>query len=400
MKFAYATNKPGQLLIVALLFVGFGSILVLSVLQLAAFDTNLTSKFRQTKIAEYLSEAGIEKAVIEIAKDANYSGGTYNLGAGTYIVVVSSSGNDKIVTSSGLLPQGANQSTAKTKAKRRVKLARIVGGTNPQQIAVENAAFTDTGGIEMFNSSTIEGDAKTNGNIKCNGSPTITGNATAAGTIDNGCTVNGTKTANAGSQTFPTFDYQFWRDKANVNNDPISGFTLGSGDVRTYGPKKITGDVTLNNDSKIKLTGPVHITGKLSMHSDSRIELDQSLIDAGNGTVLVVDDDVKMNNSSNITPAAGPSFIILGASDTGVAVEFNGDSNSPQNGPVIFATNGTVKVNNSTKSVTVIANKIELRGDSLVKFETAVGNPSSGSYATTTATVKYDFSKGSYQELK
>lgn len=401
----YVINKrinklKGQALVMALFIVAVGSLLAVSILQFGTFDLSRANQLKREKQAEFLAEAGLERAVYELNIDQNYTGGTYNdLSGGTYVISITTSGTDKIITSNGLLPQGASLTNAKNKIKRRVTLNRSLGGGSVQQIPVENAVFIGTDGIDLQNSSSIDGSAKTEGNIACQ-SNTITGDAIALGTIGSNCQVNGTKYENTDPGDLPTFDYEHWRDEANINNDPINASDLDCDPQCNVGPRKIIGDIILTQSQIMNLTGAVYITGTLTLENSSKIKIDQSLVDLGIGTVLIVDGLFEVKNTSLIETSAGPTFILIGAASTGTAAKIANSSNNEDDGPVIYATNGTVEVSNSGSGIALVAKGLIAKNSAIIDFNTPDGNPSGGSYATQAAAIQYLFQKGTFQKLK
>ena len=230
------------------------------------------------------------------------------------------------------------------------------------------AVSIDIGGITMNSNARIVGDVHTNGSITGHSNSRITGNATAAGNITSPSPkVTGTKESGVSEQALPAVDIEYWKAQANINNDPISGFTLNSNQQATYGPKKIQGTVNLNSNTKLYVTGPLHITGNLNINSNADIILQDSL--GSEGTVIVVDGSISINSNGSVQAnnANPPGHPVLATETSGSgAVGLN--SNGAMEG-LIYAPNANMQMSSNSEAIAVIAKSLSLSSNARINYD-------------------------------
>lgn len=121
-----------------------------------------------------LAEAGIDKAIASLNRPgSSYTGESETVfGVGSYSVTVTTDGNNKIIESTGYVP-----SKEDPKSKRTVKITASKGVGTSFNYGVQ----VGEGGLQMGNSSTVDGSIYSNGNISMTNNARITGDAFVAG---------------------------------------------------------------------------------------------------------------------------------------------------------------------------------------------------------------------------
>lgn len=170
-------KQTGQVLVLALVIVGLvmiNTLVIVSGSQLFSQNTNYTVQASQ---ALNLAEAGVDKALASL----NATGGSYNgeletfLGGGSFSVTITTpSGNTKVIESTGYIPSKDNP-----KVKRTIKInaGKGVG------ISFVYGVQVGEGGLQMAETSKVEGSVYSNGNIEMDNNAKITGDAYVAGGI-------------------------------------------------------------------------------------------------------------------------------------------------------------------------------------------------------------------------
>lgn len=284
-----------------------------------------------------LAEAGIDKAIYELNKDAGYSGEVDTLlGDGSFSVSVASiSGNMKRITATGFIPNSASPISE--------KVIQMNASIDSSVAAFHYGVQIGQGGFEMSNSARIIGNAYSNGNITgtnlariqgtaiasgpsgiidgmdidgdswshtIRGTSTVGGNAThsvlqnttvggnvVADSISN-CTVGGTATYDtrssctvAGAVTTPNpavfvpaevlsmpiseEQIDAWEQEALEEGGAIGTQNFSSG-TRNFGPKKIDGDLILSGTAEVVVTGTLWVTGEIKLSNSAILRLDAS----------------------------------------------------------------------------------------------------------------------------
>src|SRR3990167_124301 len=199
----------GQVLIIAIVFFAVILVLVAALFSQVGIFLGFGSRGRMAEQATALADAGVERALYMLNQTAgNYYGDLTELPLGTtgtfFITVTDKSPFLKTIVATGYVPNSLDP-----RAQRTIKVDAVIGGPN---IAFHYATQVGAGGIDMKNSSTINGTVYSNGSITGSGSSTINGDAYAVGTISSpDPLVTGTKNAcptdcQPASQ-MPTIDY-------------------------------------------------------------------------------------------------------------------------------------------------------------------------------------------------
>jgi len=380
------TNNRGFALIIALSIITAVLLLSVGVISYSVFEYKTSNKNVSNLQAFSLAEAGLQKAIQKLNDDPSYRGETNtSLSPGAYTIIVTQNGNNFVINSSGYIPDYQNY---KSKKSLRIGLS-----SSTQNVSFNYALQAGVDGIEMRSNSSISGNAYSNGAITGASNSAINGDAFAVGSISSPKpVVTGQKVEGTSPSDMPTIDYDYWKNQANINNDPYTG-NLILGGISEIGPKKIIGNLTIDTGATITLKGPLYITGNIELKSNSRIILDSGF--GSMGTVIISDGTIVLNSNSQIvnTTATPKGYILLvSLSNANPAILV--DSNI--SGGIFYCLEGVLKLNSNNHIVTAAAKKILLESNSNVEYDTGLastqfsGGPGGGLV----------LQKGSWQEIK
>jgi hypothetical protein len=202
-------------------------------------------------------------------------------------------------------------------------------------------------------------------------------------TITN-CTVSGTQTVSATDASpaaMPISDTQIdaWETAALAGGVISGDYTLSG--TETLGPRKIDGNLTINNNATLLLTGPLWVAGNIVVSNNALIKVDSSL--GNNGTVLIADKPGSESTIGRVTLTnntalegngnSGSNLMILstysGAS-TAINLENNGSS------VILYAPNGLISVANNAGANQVTANQLLLNNNATITYVTGLQSSS------------------------
>lgn len=369
----YSLRFPrGQIMVVAIIFLAVILILAASLFGRVAGFLRFGSNSIIREQATQLAEAGVDKAIWQLNETAGAYSGETNTPLGTIgtftVTVIPKTSSLKTLTATGYVPNSTSP-----RAKRTIKVDVKI---DSESISFRFANQTGTGGVIMSNSATINGNIYSNGNISAGGGnqQTINGDAFAVGTIDSPpILVTGNKVPSASPEPLPTVDYDFWKNEANKNNDPITCSPTCTIDTSTsIGHKKYIGNLHLTNNAIITMTGPIHVTGNFSMsQGGTTLKLDESF--GSSGTTLIVDGVVSLTQGGNFqtTSATPKGYILLvttSISDQAITLSQTGAT------AIFYALEGGSELSQSANVASLVAKKLVMTQSATLTYETGLAS--------------------------
>ncbi len=424
--------QNGQILIIALIFMVIILVLSGILVSLTVLHTAGERQGKAREQAMNLAEAGVERALYQLNYGAGsgYVGETdFSFGGGvTDIAVVAISASLKRVTATAYVPdKGVPRAKRSVQADldtggpiivfsfavqvgegglEMAKDAQVVGniysngpikGTEDGARATGDAISAGTvGRIEKLQ---VDGTATahTIKNSEIGGSAygyvlddtTVGGsvlayslkNCTIGGNADyttkTNCTIGGAQTTpyagypDQPAQDFPITDQQItdWKNAAEAGGVISGNYTLNNGQSASLGPKKITGDLKMKENSTLTLTGPIWVEGKIDIDKDGTIALDTAY--GSSSEVLITDEQADLSKEVNFQRAGADSYVLLiSLSVAGDAIKIAKNSDAL----VAYAPNGTVTIQKSVTLREVTANKLKLEKDAQVIYESGLAS--------------------------
>jgi hypothetical protein len=369
-----------------------------------------TIRYQNQKIStRELAKAGIDKALFCLngnAETADDCGGTHGdsytgesnifMADGSFttaITIIDS--RTKQITSTGYYPS-ATSTKARTTLRTQVEI-------NTDEIHFNFGMQVGDNGLIMKNNSAVTGNVFSNGPItgtsasKCS----ITGSATTAGTstiskikvwedmhannisscivLDDAYynTISGSIVyhhsyhpyPNADPADFPVSDAQIarWIADASAEEPHDGDYILDGGETASLGPKKIIGNLLLDNNSTLMLTGVIYVTGNITLDNGASIHLDSAY--GSRSGVIVADGFITMGNAT-IDGAGTDSTIMLmttatGGGGNGSAIEIRNNAI----GAVFFAPNGLIWVNNRVWVTELVGKSVDLEENAVLWYD-------------------------------
>lgn len=406
-------SSRGQALIIAVMFfVAVSALIVFSITSPLMRASASANAFANSKESFYVAEAGLEDGFFRLKTGKELSA-TESIPIGSHvaeIVVNNLSGNRREIIADGDIDGRV----------RRGRVSVRVGEGATFNFGVQS----DTGGILMENSSSIDGNAFSNGTIQGSGSNFINGDAISAGPLGE---IDGVHTAvdsrahtirdstvdgdayyfdestlistfvggstHPGSEdqattTMPLSDEEIDVLKADAE---AGGITVCSGTLiinsnQTIGPQKYTCNLEIRNNPVITLGGAIWVEGDINLRNSPSFVIDPAIASEGQSIPIVADNESNRTTSSKIIFQNSGYFD--GGEDGGYVVFIsqnedaeNGGTNvaiSIENGAtgdvLVYAAHGEVLLRNNVDLKEVTAYLVHLQNSAEVKYETGLLN--------------------------
>lgn len=345
-------------------------------------ESKTNTAFTKSIESRYIAEGGIEDMVYRVVSGKQYlASETLDVGNGTTTLTVSTSGNQKTVRSAG--KRDNFQQNLETKV--------TVAATG---VSFFYGVQVDAGGVTMSDGAQINGNMFSNGSIT---GGTVTGTATVATGSGNqiaNATVGGTARAPAfandtvsGSACPPTSANCIIANDPpqplpmsdsviqGFRNDAAAGGTVGdqsiSGTV-SLGPKKINGDLNVNNGATLIVTGTLWVTGQFQASNNATVQLASGY--GANSGVIVGDDTISISNNTTMSGSgqAGSYIMVVAAKNAPASQVLNIKNNA--NGAIFSAPHGRVHFKNNAGAKEVTGYGFDLDNNATVTYESGLQN--------------------------
>jgi hypothetical protein len=192
-------------------------------------------------------------------------------------------------------------------------------------------------------------------------------------------TVDGTSnpgSADPGPQAMPISEGQIdqWKIEA-ANGGTITGdVSYTDGSPVTLGPKKIVGNLTVDNNTILTVNGTIYVTGDVTFQNNVTIRLDSGY---GSGSGMIIADGkilVSNNVSFQGSGQTGSYVLILSTNgsldSSSPAIDLNNNSTNS----IFYASNGVIRLQNNATLKEITAFKIFLSNNATVTYESGLAN--------------------------
>lgn len=347
-------NSGQAMMVATIFFLVISLVIIFGLVGPITRQQKMVSQLTLSRQSYYLAEAGVEDVVYRLMNGQTVgTTETLSLGGSTATTVTTDTASGKEVSSTGSVNQFV----------RKVKADLTIG----DGVAFHYGIQVGTGGFTLGNNAGVNGNVYANGSITGNNGSFISGDAFAVGSVS-GVSVSGTTQTGLPAQNFPITEEQIssWKAEALVGGS-VGSQSL-SGTSNTLGPKKISGDLSLSGNSRLKMTGSLWITGNLSLGNGAEVYLDSGYGSAGG--VIIVDGSVSLSNGSSFTGSGAESsyIMVLSTSTSGSAISLGNNAGAV----ILYAPYGTVQLSNNAAVEQVSAKTISLSNNTIINYNTGI----------------------------
>ena len=159
-----------------------------------------------------------------------------------------------------------------------------------------------------------------------------------------------------------------WKDAAAIGGTYSGNYTVPSD--MTLGPKKITGNLTLDNGSTLTMGGTIWVQGNFIADNNSIIKLSPGY--GGSSGVLIVDGTITISNNATFegSGTAGSYIFVISTSSSSSAITLSNNAGAVS----LYAANGTINVNNNGAAKSLTAYYIHLGNNAVITYDSGLAN--------------------------
>lgn len=334
-------RKKGSVAVVCLAMMSIVMVIAMAITAESVTRLAVTRRNIERNEAQCIAEAGVDFGIAMIKANASYTGtgGSVAYGDGNFTVVVTASGGQRFITSTGTSDEG-------TVATVQASVDSGSGMNFPNGAIVANGDVSLGGQADCFTSpaNLHQASVHANGNASIHGQAEVDGNATAHGTV----TLNGQPDvwgdvqSGAPSVSFPdAATHDAWKNELKAK--AMTGMVVSgnvSGNVTWQSPVYVNGNLNLSSKAKLTIVGEgvVYVKGNISISGQAKLY---------NSGVLVAEGKISQSGQSQYIATGSLTKIGLVSFDQNSggnhAISVTGQGSSVPMG-LVYAAYGGIKV--------------------------------------------------------
>jgi len=159
-----------------------------------------------------------------------------------------------------------------------------------------------------------------------------------------------------------------WKEAAALGGTYTGNYIVPSS--MTLGPKKITGNLTLENGKTLTLGGTIWVQGNFIADNNTVMNL-SSDYGASSG-LIIVDGTITINNNSTFSGSGttGSYIFVLSTSSSASAITLSNNAGAVS----LYAANGTININNNGKAQSLTGYNIHLSNNVIIEYQSGLAN--------------------------
>jgi hypothetical protein len=160
-----------------------------------------------------------------------------------------------------------------------------------------------------------------------------------------------------------------WKEVAALGGTYSGNYTLDD-NTTSLGPKKITGNLLIQNGADLTVDGTLWVVGNMTVDNNATVRLSSSY-----GTsegVIIVDGIVNLGNNStfNGSGSSGSYLLILSTSTSGSAITLSNNGGAV----ILYAANGTVNLANNAGAKSLSGKHINMSNNTEIIYDSGLAN--------------------------
>lgn len=198
--------------------------------------------------------------------------------------------------------------------------------------------------------------------------------------VKSGCTVGGQQVSpNTPPEDLPPADFPVtpgniaeWQAEAESGSVINGNYTFANGEAVSVGPAKITGNLTVSNNSVLTVTGTIYVLGEFLVDNGATVQLAGGY--GSSSGVILVGSETEVKNNSIMRGSGSPGSYLMVVSIASDAEDAAVKLDNGSFGSVFSSTAGTIKIKNNTEVKSVAAYRLELDNNAVIRYEDGLVN--------------------------
>lgn len=178
---------------------------------------------------------------------------------------------------------------------------------------------------------------------------------------------------NPAQEPLPVSDgvIQDWKNAAIAGGTTVGDYLLTNNSSDSLGPRRIQGNLTLDNGATLTMTGTIYVTGNVVLSNGCQVNLDP---DYGQGSgILITDGTVVISNNCAFSGAMSGGYIMLLTTlDDKNNISMTISNNSV--GVVYYAGKTRIQFDNNATAKEATAWGISLSNNAVITYESGLAN--------------------------
>lgn len=160
-----------------------------------------------------------------------------------------------------------------------------------------------------------------------------------------------------------------WKSEAEAGGIHSGDYTLND-DSSSLGPKKITGNFTIDNNADLTVTGTIWVQGNMLVNNNATVRL--ASIYGTSDSVIVVDGTITIQNNATFAGSgtAGSYLMALSTSTSTSAITLSNNGGSV----ILYAANGTLRLSNNATAKGLNGKYIYLNNNVVIIYDSGLVN--------------------------
>ncbi|MDO8655237.1 MAG: hypothetical protein Q7R48_02320 [bacterium] len=391
----YSSSQSGQAALFAVLLLAAASLAIGAGFFGLAIRESVSSRTLIRSLQTYAAaESGVEDALLRLKSGMDWQN-ELSLSVGGVVSSVTIS--DPIGGSQTILAQGNLQGLVR-------KTESVVNISSDNPLFSYGAQIGD-GGLVMDNLSRVIGNVFSNGNITGSSGAVIEGTVQVAGfgkrieevsvegdvfadrceesdingvlhaNTEDDCDSDSFQVLGAPADPLPLPISSDWiqerKDEA-VAGGTSSAYALSGSSTALLGPRKIQGNLTVDNSAQLTIAGTVWVTGNVDIKNEALVKLAPSY--GSTSGVVIADGKIILQNNS-VSQGSGQAgaylmYLSTGFFDDAVTIKNNAVAD------ILYTSQGTVVIENNAAIREVAGYRVHVKNNAVLTYEIGIRDPS------------------------
>lgn len=166
---------------------------------------------------------------------------------------------------------------------------------------------------------------------------------------------------------YSTTQIDAWKAEAEAGGVTDSSLTISSN--QNLGPRKINGNLLIDNGLTVTITGAIWVTGNITISNNSLVKLASSY--NSNSGVIIADGVINLlNNSGFQGSGATGSYVLAISTNNGTGFDLSNNAGAV----IVYVPYGKILVSNNAGASQLTAETVELSNNATITYDTTLAN--------------------------